>query len=456
MRGAVTSTLVISGLLCSWPSRARGHDGPAEAPDFGVPECITVVDVSTTPVLAIEYNLSFDDVMPEPGHIKLDDSKTHQFFAFRGQVVPYLPDYHMLPFALERDMLTLPIWLNRDDLSRAAAANTPDMAPSFQADTVGDNLLVERSDFAGLWQPIAGDTRVPITTLQSQRGLRWDLHGWPAGVYQLAAYVFSPPWNAWEPRPGVIKLVDAAHDFPAVTVDPVDASLFGGQGRKVTGCVHAPAGSELHAWSRDASQAGAPWQPWATQAIASNGHYELCYRNPSPGRSGLVQIRVAARSPSGDELVAYAPDQLALVATEAPCTASAKLCCDPAPEAGAGALPPDLGAGSAAPSSAGGGAGSAVPNAGGGAMVVPDGGAMLAPPSDAATATAAPPSAAGSVTSASSHGSAACSVQTVRHSHAKRGLGVSWLLLGVLCYCRMATRPLSRRTPRGRRCRPAD
>ena len=429
MRGAVkcTSTLVISGLLLSsWVTSVQGHDGPAQAPDFGVPGCITVVDASTTPVLAIEYNLSFDDVLPEPGHIKLDDSKTHQFFAFRGQVAPYLPDYRLLPFAREHDMLTLPIWLNHDDLMRAAAANTPDMAPNFQANAVGDNLMATRSDLAGLWQPIAGDTRVPITMLQSQRGLQWDLRGWPVGVYQLAAYIFSPPWNAWEPRSGVIKIVDATHDLPAVTVDPVDASLFGGQGRKVTGCVDAPAGSELQAWSRDASRADAPWEPWATQPVTSNGRYELCYRHPSPAHAGLLQIRVAARSPSGDEIVAYAPDQLVLVATDAPCTPSAKLCCDPTAEAGAAAPSQDVAAGGGG-STSGGPAG---PVAGAQAQ-----GASTEPtsiPEAEADAAPAPPFAAAPATQTPRHGS--CAVQTPRRASSKQALELSWLLLGMLGY----------------------
>lgn len=337
---------------------AHAHPGPAETPEFGPPECITVVDTRQTQVYPIQYFLGFDDTAPEPDHISLADAKTHQFYALRGQLYANDPDYVMYPFEPALPVpVQMPLWIDQDDLTRSEQANTPMIAPDFSAAAIGGDTLQQRMDMTGQWQLVT-QTRVPITVGQSRAGARWDLRTVQPGVYQIVAYVFSPPYNAWEPRPGVIKIRDGVHDVPAVTVDPVDASLFAGQGRKITGCVNAPSGSQLRAWYRSADEPAAPWQIWATEPLEDGAQrFELCYRNPLPGKSGIFHMRVSALSPGGEESAAYALDQLTLLAKQAPCVESAKLCCDaaqPAPpmaaaiENATAAVQP-LAAGAAAP-----------------------------------------------------------------------------------------------------------
>jgi hypothetical protein len=177
--------------------------------------------------------------------------------------------------------------------------------------------------------------RVPITERQALLGLPWPLASVPAGVYQIAGYIYSPPYNAWEPRPGVVKVIDGTRDVPAITVSSVDAMLFAGQGRKVTGCVNAASGSELHAYFRAADTPGAAWEMWAEQPIDDSGKFELCYRSPMPGYSGIVELKVVAVSPDGEQTAAYPPDQLVVVPSTANCTPSAKLCCDATAATGA-------------------------------------------------------------------------------------------------------------------------
>jgi hypothetical protein len=71
-------------------------------------------------------------------------------------------------------------------------------------------------------------------------------------------------------------VIDGVRDVPAVTVDSVDVSLFAGQGRKVSGCVNAPSGSQLRAWSRPVEDPMAAWQLWATEPLADGAqHFEL-------------------------------------------------------------------------------------------------------------------------------------------------------------------------------------
>jgi len=322
--------VLIAGLAV-WPAlTARAHPSPAAVPEFGPPDCITVLDKQKSQVFAVQYFLGSDDTAPEPDHIMLADSKTHQFYAFRGQLAANDPDYALYPFDPALTVpLVLPTWINQDDLLRSEKANSPMIAPDFTAAAIGGDTLQQRPDLRGQWLA-ATSQRVPITVAQSRLGAIWDLRAVQPGIYQVAAYIFSPPYNGWEPRPGIVKVTDGMRDVPAITLEPVDASLFAGQGRKLTGCVNAPSGSQLRAWSRPADDPSAPWQLWATEPLADGARrFDLCYRNPRPGRSGILQLRVSAVSPSGDETAAYALDQLTLVAQEAACTESSKLCCEP-------------------------------------------------------------------------------------------------------------------------------
>ena len=193
MRTATASLFVLCGSALV-AGRALAHFGPAEAPDFGAPECIIVVDTRESSELMLSYALGYDDVEPEFEKIPLPDTKTHSFFAFRGAVVPDLPRYTYTPFGGEAAGL-LPLWIDADDLERADAANTPSIAPDFHATDIGEDTLLARADLAGHWLDVSS-TRVPITIEQASKGLTWKLNGVAPGVYQIAGYIFSPPFNA--------------------------------------------------------------------------------------------------------------------------------------------------------------------------------------------------------------------------------------------------------------------
>ncbi|HKU37799.1 MAG TPA: hypothetical protein VJR89_06625 [Polyangiales bacterium] len=311
------------------PRLAAAHFGPALPPDFGTPQCITVVDLRTTRELMLPYELPYDDNQPEDGHIWLKDSKSHEFYAFRGSIVPALPRYYYWS-AAPGPRASLPLWIDADDLQRADAANDPSIAPDFHAADIGNNVLHARSDIAGQWLDVA-HKRVPITVDQAMHGVVWDLTGVTPGVYQVTGYTFSPPFNAWEPRPGVIKIVDGTSEPPAVTLDSIDGMLYGGQGRKVTGCVDAPAGSTL-TLSYSVETEGEPeWKPWRTAMPVTGSSVDVCFDNPEPQLAGIVRLRATVRTPAGLESSAYTPDVLVLVATPAACSAADTNCCTPAP-----------------------------------------------------------------------------------------------------------------------------
>ena len=72
-----------------------------------------------------------------------------------------------------------------------------------EADVPSDSVLENDARLSGLWWPITGaGARVPITMAQAQKGVTWDITAIPAGLYTVAGYVFSPPYNGWSIRPG--------------------------------------------------------------------------------------------------------------------------------------------------------------------------------------------------------------------------------------------------------------
>jgi hypothetical protein len=327
---------------------------PALPPDFGTQECITVVDKRTTETVPLDYLVGYDDVMEEPDHIPVTDQKTHQFFAFRGQLTGQDPSYHFWPFdPTMAPQIPMPVWINQEDLLACDAKNTPEIAPQFSSMIIGTDTLTDRPELANQWLDVR-QMRVPITERQALLGLPWALASVPVGVYQVVGYIYSPPYNAWEARPGVIKVIDGTRDVPAVTVSSIDAMLFEGQGRKISGCVNAQPGTELRAFYRPTDTKDAPWEMWASQPVDETGKYELCYRSPKAGFAGILQMQIIAVGPDGEQTAAYAPDNLVVVASSAGCTESAKLCCTPnaaqPPAAGAAAAAGAGAAGTAAPS----------------------------------------------------------------------------------------------------------
>jgi hypothetical protein len=223
--------------------------------------------------------------------------------------------------------LTLPEWFSRDDVTRSAAINTPMIAPDFHAEGVSE-VLQEAPELAPHWLAVTSVAqRVPITLSVSQRGINWDLKDVAPGVYQLAGYVFSPPYNWWEPRPGVIKLVSAQSNAPAVTVESIDGILYSGQGRRITGCVDAPPGSKLDVlYSIEGPTE--TWQTFASGLPATGPMFDVCFHSPDPQLAGFVHVRVEATAPDGTRTVAYAPDKLVLVTNAASCSAGATTCCE--------------------------------------------------------------------------------------------------------------------------------
>jgi hypothetical protein len=319
------------------PARGHAHPEAALSPEFPEHDCIERVDLRETAELHLPYVVVVDDVTFTEGDIVLPDARTHQFFAFGGSVAPYLLGSQLFPFAEESEAIrVLPEWITQDDVDRSAAAAGPADATGFIASQVEDtNVLEARGDLTPFWQRITEDgARVPILVDRALVGFSWDLGAVTPGAYQIAGYVFSPPYNAWAARSGVIKVMDGTADFPALTVDAIDGMIFGGQGRRVRGCVDAPEGTRLQAHFRTEDQPDQPWQRFAEDVEVADGRFELCFLGPA-ALSGLIRVRVEATAPDGTQAFAHTPDTLVLVSTPANCTEGESVCCpEPAPDAG--------------------------------------------------------------------------------------------------------------------------
>jgi hypothetical protein len=333
-RAVVAAVLFACAVLSA--AHAAAHPGPAASPEFVIGECVTVIDLRDTSTLDLAYNIAVEDAVFDIGEIQLPDSKTHQFFAFAGALVKHATadGYQLFPFdpALEQP-LAMPMWLDQDDVTRAEGAAGPvDMTNFTAAQVLADDVLAARPELDAYLLPFADKSaRVPITEAQARMGVSWKLGAIAPGVYTVGGYVFSPPYNDWAVRAGVIKVVDGQTAVPAMAIEPIDAFVYAGQGRKITGCVDAPADSTLRAWVRSEDQPGAQWEAWLEPqplgGLQQDGRLELCLPNPAPGRAGLLRVRVQVTAPDGQSSVAYSPDTMLAVATAAACVESAKTCC---------------------------------------------------------------------------------------------------------------------------------
>lgn len=321
------AAVVALALLNTAPAMA--HDAPALPALFEPPRCITVVDKGETAGLHVGYAVSRDDSVLEQGDLELSDALTHQFIAFRGRVSLQSEGVTYADFALPGDdIVLLPLWIAADDLQRASQAAAVGGVAVEPGATTGAVALEDDADFDGRWLRITADAdRVPITLEQAALGLDWDLTDVPPGVYTINGYIFSPPFNGWSPRPGVVKVVDGDDDPPALTLSPVKEFLYTYAGRRITGCVDAPQGSTLSASVRFDELPQDGFEIFAEDVPLDADGFELCYFPDSPFASGNARIRLELTTPGGDSMIVISEDTITVLPGEGECEESEAFCC---------------------------------------------------------------------------------------------------------------------------------
>lgn len=318
------------GTTCA-SAPARAHPAAAESPTFLDAPCVVVADKRAQGHLDISYSVWMDDTAIEAGDIPVSDAKTHQFFALAGTIYTIGVDDLYVPFTdLEGRGVVYPLWITHKDVQRSAAAvELATGVTADQTDLPPARVLETRPDLEGSWLRItADDARRPITASQALHPVRWMLADVPAGVYTVAGYVFSPPYNAWAPRPGVVKVIDAAHNPAAGALERVNEVVFAYQGRRVKGCVDVPDDTKLDAYYFVEEKPDLGWISWVQDKAVQTGDHELCFHVDRTDIAGSIRVRWDLRAADGSVTTLRTKDTFTWLQGSGACQESETHCCD--------------------------------------------------------------------------------------------------------------------------------
>ena len=327
---ARASVLLCVGSMLS-VTGARAHESAATSPEFEDPPCITVIDRNAQPVVEFEYSVPLDDVELEEGDIRVADAKTHQFFAFRGAMFPRGFAFELYDFDDRTgEPILLPEWISIADAKRAANASSELDGTGFsESDVPPGTTLDDVPGLDGRWLRItADDARVPITMEQAEKGFAWDVCEVEPDIYTVTGFVWSPPYNAWAPRDGLVVVTDGELHRPVGQLDSVDEFLFSYQGRRVQGCLEVPEGTTVDGYFRIEERPEEGWLPWLEQEPAQSGRFELCFNNPRPELTGSARVRLDLTAPDGEGTSIYSRDTATSLSGDGECVETDTFCCD--------------------------------------------------------------------------------------------------------------------------------
>jgi len=309
--------------------RVHAHPAAAAPPEFPVSDCVTTLDRAQYDTFALSYVVPTDDTVLTEGDIPLRDAKSHQFFAFRGQVAALGSSHVYRPFAPDAvSVAPLPLWITEGDVQRAAAASAQLLGIATAAELPLDQMLETHAALADQWLRMTPDDgRLPILARQTLVPVRWGLSDVPAGVYTVAGYIFSPPYNGWAVRPGVLKIKDAQHDPPAGEIAALSETVFSQQGRKLTACLDVPDGSTLDGDYRVEEQPERGWQSWLRGRPIRSGELSLCFHTSRRDVSGNLRLRLTLLAPDGSRTALHSHDTITWLQGQGPCLESRTQCC---------------------------------------------------------------------------------------------------------------------------------
>ena len=323
----------LSVLLWHISEVAHAHPAAAAAPEFPAAECVATIDKSQQELYALSYVNPADDTALTEGDIPLPDAKTHQFFAFRGALAVYGQGYTFRTFGdAAAKPVELPLWITHADVQRAAAASAKlmgSMLPQAWSDLPDEAVMETFAPLQDQWLRMMPDNkRVPILERQTLIPVHWRLSDVPVGVYTLAGYIFSPPYNGWAIRQGVVKIRDAQHDPPAGQIAGITDTVFSYQGRKVSACLDVPEGTRLDGYYLQEDQPDSDWQSWFQDRPATTGQLGLCFHSKRTDLSGSVRLRLVLRAPDGTSTVLHASDTLTWLQGKGRCEETNTQCCE--------------------------------------------------------------------------------------------------------------------------------
>lgn len=273
------------------PAAEAGNGPEPRTPvDWTGAPCMTIVDRSVSATVHLDYAIPMEDT--ELTADEVEDSRTHQFFAFCRALDP---------------QTYLPRWITQADVERARAIGiAPDKVNA-------RNIMESNADWSDCWHRINSDEdRRPITYAAADEGIDWDTTELDAGTYVIEGYTWEPPLNIWSSRTGVIKVVDdpdPALSPPAVgianTQDVIDQSGT----VSIEGCASAQEGSTVTAyWGLPAGEV--TWQPFIDNDPVLGESFAFEFDPPEEVVGESVMIRVDITDPSGRSYTHYMRDQI--------------------------------------------------------------------------------------------------------------------------------------------------
>jgi MYXO-CTERM domain-containing protein len=310
----IAAGLALTVLSASATGSAANGSKPRTPVVWTEGPCATLVDRSTATTVHFEYGVALEDLGPRTED-EVDDSRTHQFFAFAR-----------LDYAAVGTAQRLPPWITNADIERAALVD-PDVVPD-DIDPV-DVLEVTSRFAASEWMRITpDDARVPISNAQTAMGVDWDVTAVPPGVYTVWGYTWEPLTNLWAPRPGFVKVIASASEAdaagPGIALSVDNAEVTVGEPHAVVGCADVPAGSTVTLeWGAVEGPEEPQWAALVVDAPISTGPLALEATLPAeavgegPGQS-LVRLRATVTDPSGRQYVAHSFGAYEVIGGESP------------------------------------------------------------------------------------------------------------------------------------------
>lgn len=289
----------VAALVLAWPGVALAGNGlhPRTPVDWSGAPCMTIIDRSQSDTFSLVYSIPYEDTELTPDEV--DDSRTHQFFAF-------CRDHH-------REEI-LPSWITEADLADADGHGLGD------ADGVDSELdVLENSpEWAGCWVRINSDAeRRPITFEAAAEPIAWDISALPAGAWAVEGYTYEPWSNEWWPHPGVFKIIDdpdPAATGPAAALSFGEQTVEHGSAAAITGCLDAMDGTLITAsWAISGVGLEPQWNVFAEDVPTPSGSFELSFEPPAQTISNTVLIKIDAVDPMGRSWTAYANHYIAVI-----------------------------------------------------------------------------------------------------------------------------------------------
>ncbi len=308
MMRRIVPGLLVAVLLAPQAASAANGQKPRIPVVWSEGTCATVVDRSTTPVVHFDYVVPMEDDPEAQGgrtSDEVDDSRTHQFFAFKK-----------LDFVAANTTQKLPLWIVQSDIDRAAEVD-PMVVAMEMAGIPAAEILDGGPRFAASdWVRITpDDARVPITNAQAAMGVDWDVSTVEPGVWTVWGYTWEPLLNLWSERPGFVKVIASAAEAdaagPGIALLSESPVLTSGEPHTIPGCVDAPAGTTITLeWGEIVGSVEPDWRIFVEDEDVATGmlDLEVVIPDADPGDGmALVKLRATVTDPAGRSYVAYSP-----------------------------------------------------------------------------------------------------------------------------------------------------